>query len=380
MKAGEIRAALKPHLDIAQHKNDMGGVAHLVVHFAIAIASLSAAALHIHDWPWYITLGLAVIAGHSGLVCSFAGHEIAHGVGKMPRWVRRSLELIGWTFTIFATATSQRRAHNVAHHRHTNTPHDPDRRLTLAECEKIGPITRVMEWLVPNRRHPTLTMIWGFSFMIYSYHTSLLVHTQLQTGELYDLKMEPRERRRFLAEVMLNIGILAGIWALSGFSLYMLFLIWVTYFTATTIAGWYITTNHLLTGFEESGNHPLSTTVSLELPRWIDWLHLNFSHHTEHHLYPAYSYHALPKIKAALQREFAAEYKSLTWFEAIALLRQSHVAMLDHQTYVSLDGEESLGVFYPTTEPSSAPRQPQPETRPGASTLPLGASIEPVGS
>ena len=64
------------------------------------------------------------------------GHEIAHGVGKMPRWLRRSLELIGWTFTIFATATSQRRAHNVAHHRHTNTPHDPDRRLNARRMRK----------------------------------------------------------------------------------------------------------------------------------------------------------------------------------------------------------------------------------------------------
>ena len=349
MTPGEYRRDIKDLFTLDDYKNDLGSVAHLLVHFAIIVVSLTSAALNVDAWPWYATLACGVIAGHSGMVASFAGHEIGHGGGRMPLFIRRFLELLGWTFVLFATPTTQRKAHNVLHHGNANSPIDPDRRLMLSETEPLGESVGILEWLIPNVRHPILTRIWGFSFMIFSYHNSLLVHSLFRTGEIYDIRLGEKPRVNAMMEFTWNVGVYFALWALSGFSGIMLATLVLTYFTLSTMAALYITTNHLLSGLIEGGNDPLATTVSVKVPAWIDFLHLNFSHHTEHHLYPTASYRALPVIKAALCERFPETYRELEWKEAIRYLMASPIVMKDANTYSHLDGSGDQTVYFPTT-------------------------------
>ena len=150
-----------------------------------------------------------------------------------------------------------------------------------------------------------------------------------------------------------NVGVYFSLWALSGFSAVMLATLILTYFTLSTLAASYITTNHLLSGLIEDGNDPLATTVSLKIPAWVDFLHLKFSHHVEHHLYPTASYRALPEIRSALRKRFPDKYRELEWKEAIRLLMSTPIVMKDLNTYSHLDGSGEKAVFFQTTAATS---------------------------
>ena len=55
---------------------------------------------------------------------------------------------------------------------------------------------------------------------------------------------------------------------------------------ASSVVMGYIFTNHLPNPLCEHSD-PLIGSTSVIVPRWIDWLHVNFSYHTEHYVFPA---------------------------------------------------------------------------------------------
>lgn len=347
MNASQYRRALRPYLNARRHRDDRSVVAHLSVHMVLIVTTMVAAALYVDTLHWAAVLAMAVFAGHSGLVVAFAAHEITHGVGGLSRRWRAIVEPIAWLPTLFAVPTTQRKAHNVLHHGHTNAANDPDRRLTLSEVKALGPVARLATWLIPNRRHPLVTAIHGFSFSIFSYHNSILWHSLLQTGELYDTRLTSRQRRRAAREFTVSAGLWIGLWALSGFSGLMLAALCLMYFTTTTIAAMYIATNHLLNGLVADENDPLATTVSVRVPRWVDWLHLNFSHHVAHHLYPTAGYKDLPAVRTALREHFPDRYTELPWPVALRMLFTVPLAMADANTLVDVDGSAPVTVPFP---------------------------------
>jgi fatty acid desaturase len=76
---------------------------------------------------------------------------------------------------------------------------------------------------------------------------------------------------------------------------------------ASGVSSWYFFTNHRLQQFHNSDD-VLASTTSVIVPRICDFLHSNFSYHTEHHLFPAMSSKYYPMVSGLLQAQFPDRY------------------------------------------------------------------------
>lgn len=116
----------------------------------------------------------------------------------------------------------------------------------------------------------------------------------------------------------------------------------------------------------ESEHDPVAQTVTLELPGWVDFLHLRFSHHTEHHLYPTAGPAAYPAIRRALQTHFPDRYHSLTLPQALRLLFASPIAIAGPDTLAHANAQGVRPVTFPVPPTPSAP---QPAEEPGEAAV-----------
>jgi fatty acid desaturase len=69
----------------------------------------------------------------------------------------------------------------------------------------------------------------------------------------------------------------------------------------------YVFTNHFANAVLDSAD-PLAGTTSVIVSPLLDRLHLNFSFHTEHHLFPAMDSRFLPLVSRLLEEHFPARY------------------------------------------------------------------------
>jgi fatty acid desaturase len=348
MRAAEYRRRIAHLVDVRAQQKSQAAVLHLVAHVALLLSIDVWVAMHLASVPLPVLALLGLLAGHSVMVAAFAAHEIGHGAGAMPVWLRKLWLQLGYAPAVFAVPTVQRKAHNQLHHTIENTPRDPDRRITLDEI-RVARAEGIGVWLFPNSRHPIASAVTGFAMSVFSYHLSIFWHSVLRTGEIYDMRLDARNRRNAVLQALCNLALQLGLVALSGFSWLMVAFLALQYFVGASGAGLYIATNHLLCGMaDEAHRDPLANTVSLAVPRWVDFLHLSFSHHVEHHVFPGASYHSLPAIRRALQQEFPDRYRLLSWPAALRTLLGLPLVVLDKNTLVHPSGLAPQRVPFPS--------------------------------
>jgi fatty acid desaturase len=150
--------------------------------------------------------------------------------------------------------------------------------------------------------------------------------------------MAPAERRAIALELLAITGLHAAVIGWIGLAPLPLLMgyflpIWIGY--AGSIA--YIYTNHLLCPLTES-NDPLVNTLSIRVPGWLDLLHMNFSHHVEHHIFPGLHCDAYPLVRRLLLEQFPERFHPLEAAEAWRLLLTTPRHYGDGDTLVSADG------------------------------------------
>ncbi|MEO6750977.1 MAG: fatty acid desaturase, partial [Chthoniobacteraceae bacterium] len=123
-------------------------------------------------------------------------------------------------------------------------------------------------------------------------------------------------RLAILAELVVIVALQIGIWWLMGGDwLRYVFAVPVALLTASSVAMSYIFTNHFLNPLCEHSD-PLVGSTSVIVPRWLDWLHDNFSYHTEHHIFPSMNPRYYPLVAKLLMENFPERYNRLPFREA----------------------------------------------------------------
>lgn len=365
MNIAGYRKLLDPVVQAQSFRRQPGLLGHLAAHLLLVTGLGLFAATHVASLPFWALVGLGVLAGHSVGILAFVGHEIGHGAVVAQRQLRWLTGCLAWTYGLFTNTAVQGRAHNLLHHGHGNALQDPDRRPTLDEAAKDWVDAWVATWIFPNSRTPWCFGLLGFHASLCGYHIKLLTHSLARTGSRFDTRMPPKVRALAAFEFLWSASVYLALWALAGFSPWMALYLWVMYATATTVDGLYIATNHLLCGYDEHEHDPVQQTVSLKLPAWIDFLHLRFSHHTEHHLYPTAGPAHYPVIRQALRTHFADRYLELTMPQAIRLLFQSPLAIAGPNALADVDGKGERPVrFALNPSPAPAPSPPPPPAEP----------------
>jgi fatty acid desaturase len=89
-------------------------------------------------------------------------------------------------------------------------------------------------------------------------------------------------------------------------------------------------------------NDPLANSVSIGVPKFFDLLHLNFSYHTEHHIFPALNSDYYPVVQELLKTHYPNRFHYLSAGEAWYLLRHTPRHYKDARTFTTWSDRVSM--------------------------------------
>ena len=327
-------------------RTDPGRLGLLLINLAILGLGWTMAR-SLDQWSWGalpLFLPFSLVMGNAVIMLLFTSHDLLHGSAVRGAGWRRVVGLLGFALG-WMPPTLWQAVHNREHHGHTNSLRDPDRSYLEQQPASWG------KWLqhrfTPSDEVSGLGLVLGLAsgWGVYTLRTLasvLLVPDGSAAFPPAPFRVSRRERRRIAWELLAVVGLHAGVIAWIGPSARGLLLgyflpIWLGYAGAMA----YIFTNHLLTPLEES-NDSLANSLSLQLPRWLDLLHLHFSHHTEHHIFPGLNSSYYPQVRRLLQEHYGDRYQLLPGHEAWRLLLSTPRHYRSADVVCSADGSRAM--------------------------------------
>jgi fatty acid desaturase len=304
-------------------------------------------------WPLFsIVIGVC-LAG-----ITFLGHETLHGgVVKGRFWIR----LVGWFGFLPFTVSPQlwMAWHNRVHHNHTGKEGvDPDMYPTLEEYKTQGAARIMADYFGVGRRR-----LMGFLSLLFGYtgQSTQMLWTARKRGFL-----TPRLHRRALMESALGWLFWGTVAFVVGFVPFI-FVYLLPLVVANSIVMTFIMTNHNLSPLTPV-NDPLVNSLSVTLPRVLEFVTLDFGYHTEHHLFPTASTRHGRKIRDVICSRYPERYQTLPLGTA---MRELYNTARVYQDNVTLFDPPS-GQTWPAIVPR--PRTLTNEAVPTASTSPLATT------
>lgn len=293
----------------------------LPVHAAAATVAMLAIAGRWLPWPFIPVLSLCIGMSFAGT--TFLAHEALHGAVVRGR---RARHWIGWLgFSPFVVSPRLWMAwHNRVHHGHTNHPErDPDAYPTLESYEASRSV-RVAMQLAPGNSRWTGVLPLLFGFSVHSAHVLICARRWGYLGQ--------REHRLAILETASAVVLWSAVGVILG-PINFLFAYLVPLMVANAIVMGFILTNHSLNPMTAQ-NDPLLNSLSVTLPRPLEWLTLRFGYHVEHHIFPTMSSRHAPRVRALLRSRWPGRYQSMPLTSALLMLHRTPRVYKAHDTLV----------------------------------------------
>lgn len=231
--------------------------------------------------------------------------------------------------------------HNRVHHGHTNHPErDPDAYPTLETYEASRAVRAAMQVAPGNGRWTgVIPLLFGFSI-----HSAHVLIRARRWGY-----MKPNAHRLALLESGFALALWAAL-ALHIGPLHFLFAYLVPLMVANAIVMGFILTNHSLNPMTDQ-NDPLLNSLSVTLPRSLEWLTLRFGYHVEHHIFPSMSSRHAVRVRAILRRRWPERYQSMPLHRALLMLHRTPRVYKAHDTLIDPRTSRECPALSPTTTP-----------------------------
>lgn len=288
------------------------------------LASIVLGTLAIVRWElaWYWALPLALVMGNSYAMMGLLAHEVLHGATVKARWLQTALGYVGFGPSLISP-NLWRHWHNAVHHGKTNQGNrDPDSFGTLWRYTH-QPITRLVVRLAPGSRH---WYSYLFLFYWFPFHGQIVLW--IHTKHMKAFKRFSATRSKIETFAFLGLWVALGVWAGWRNSL---FVIVIPMAIGNFIAMSYIATNHFLR--PQAANYdPIDNSMGVTTPLLLDWLHFRFSHHVEHHYFPAMSGGQLPRVRAWLLANVRERYVAPPHWKAVQYLYRTPRVYRDPDT------------------------------------------------
>jgi fatty acid desaturase len=304
----EYAKKLRPLLPPEAFVPDRNKIVILLINLIILLLGWGVAS-KLDQWSLYLLwlyLPLTVAMGNSVVILLFSSHDIMHSSMVKNPSLLRILSVLGLAM-LWMPPTLWKAVHNRVHHSTTNSLEDPDRNYLHQQPNTWG--KWIQNLFVPSQDvNPMgLTMGMATAWGVHTFRnlTSVLFFNSKDVEYVpAAFKVSARDRRaialEFCAIFTLHFSIL------SYLQFHPLKLI-LSYFLPIAIgyAGvmFYIYTNHMLCQMT-SINDPLINSLSLRVPKLFDTLHLNFSYHTEHHIFPGINSDYYPLVQDLLKTHY----------------------------------------------------------------------------
>ncbi len=332
--ARALRASLPEHVHVPARSR----VLWLPVHAAIIAAIAWALATGRVPWPLWPVASLVIGCSLAGV--TFLGHETLHGGvvrGKL------AIRVVGWFgFLPFVVSPQLWMAwHNRVHHNHCGKAGtDPDMYPTLEEYE-TQPSARIMADYFGLGRSKLLSL--GSLFLGFTGQSQQMLWKARARGML-----TPKLHRRAIAETLLGVAFWAGVAYLVG-PLPFVFVYVLPLVVANSIVMMFIMTNHNLSPLTDV-NDPLVNSLSVTLPRWLEFLTLDFGFHVEHHVLPTVSTRHGRLMREHLIEKFSGRYQTMPLGKALVQLYRTARVYKDNVTLM----DPPSGQTWPTLMPTDA--------------------------
>jgi fatty acid desaturase len=294
---------------------------------ALAMIVVGTLAIVRLDLAWYLALPLSLVIGNAYAVMGFVAHEALHGALVQGKGLQNLIGHMGLG-PFLISPNLWRTWHNQIHHGQTNRGNrDPDGFGTLERYERV-PSTRFVTRLAPGSGRWISGL---FLFYWFTFHGQVVLW--IQTRFLRGFAGLDARRARFDSFLYLALWIALAAWAGPRGTLFAIVLpMAVANFTVMS----YIATNHFLRPQTEIDD-PLESAMSVTTLPWVDRLHLNFSHHVEHHLFPTMPAKHAPRLRTWLRVNFGDRYVSPAHWRAVVALYRTPRVYRDAKTLVDPD-------------------------------------------
>lgn len=296
---------------------------------------------------WWLRPLCALVVGHSIACMAFVAHDISHHTVVSSRWLRKVLEIFLWGLNLIPP-TVWRRVHNQTHHVETNTPRDPDRPFMEHE--------RSLSTAVYSRVFYPSPQYWRGSPLIFFHFIPYIIRNTVAALMPGNSKPEivPAKPHYTVGQIVSVISEIMVIAVAQTLLWHFLKGSWSDYLWASpaailvtsSVAMMYVFTNHFLNPICEHTD-PLVGSTSVVVPRWMNWLHDNFSYHTEHHLFPSMNPKFYPLVSDILKDKFPDRYNRITLGEAWARLWERDEFVVEAQVEVPTQELEHSAVETP---------------------------------
>lgn len=344
----EYAKTLRPFLPAEAFERDPSKVIVLLLNIAVLIFGWAIAS-QLNNYPLYLLwlyLPIAVVMGNSVIILLFTSHNIMHGSVIKNNRLIHLLSLLGLTM-LWMPPTMWKAVHNQEHHSKTNSLADPDRNYLYQQPKTWG--KWIQNLFVPsfvvNPIFLTVGMATAWGVHAFRNLTSvLLFHREEEPANYVPAAFSRSSKKRIaiLGELLVMLSLHFSVVAFLEFSPLKLAL---GYFLPIGIgyAGliFYIYTNHMLCRMTTI-NDPLINSVSLRVPKIFDKLHLNFSYHTEHHIFPGINSDYYPMVQELIQVHYPGRMNLLNAGDAWNLLMETPRHYKDENTFTDWSGRNTV--------------------------------------
>lgn len=257
-----------------------------------------------------------LIAGHSLAVVGFLSHELTHGIIVRRKSLLFWLERIFWSLAL-VSPTMWRRAHNQTHHAYLNTPRDCDRKFLVTQE------TFLRRWYVrltyPNAEvFPWNPLVWVYMNLYFLRNTLAAFVSSPKFLAIVPAMpaYRPGDTMRVALDLVAIATVQSLLWIIGGFSLgRFLLMLLISQFATSVVVMSYIFTNHFLKPVALDVDAMRGST-SVIVPSWVDRLHIHYSYHTEHHLFPTLNSDYYPQLSKLLLERYPDRYHRIPIGEA----------------------------------------------------------------
>ncbi len=310
LSTNEIRKQLRKILPAQtfEPQPDRGVVALL----AAAVSIVLIAALYAHQVRWYWLIPASFIIGQLWAHAALAAHEALHGAIFRSKFWHDLVGYVGFAPYLFGCETWYA-WHVRSHHAATNNPDlDPDMVGPYCAYES-DKVVRLLDFFTIGSKRLLSPL-------------SLLLQFTVQ-GQLIlwfhgvrDVKFKAVRfnRGKAILETLVLIVLFATLIALMGWW-YSLWLLVLPSLMANATFMSYICTQHFLRPLTKD-NDPMVNAMSVKTHWLADKLHLEFSYHREHHLFPTMSHRFGPRVRAALVEMGIPAEPTFTHLQALKLV------------------------------------------------------------
>jgi fatty acid desaturase len=343
----EYAKKLRPLLPREAFLPDRSKVIILLINLTILLLGWGIAS-QLDRWPvafLWLYLPVTLIMGNSVIVLLFSSHDLMHTKIVKNPYALRMVSLLGLAM-LWMPPTLWKNVHNRVHHNKTNALGDPDRSFLYQQPNTWG--KWIQNLFAPSQTvNPfwlTLGMVSAWSISTFRNLTSVLIFNSEDVRYVpAAFKVGLKERKEIALEFLVILTLHVSIVYYLQFDLLKLamsYLLPITLGYAGII--FYIYTNHMLCRMTNI-NDPLANSVSIKVPKLFDLLHLNFSYHAEHHIFPGLNSDYYPLVQDLIKTLYPERsHYILGAREAWWLLLHTPRHYKDETTFTDWTGEASI--------------------------------------